>query len=151
MVKKLFSFLLRVVATVLTIIPVIYIVGRMAAVPEYKKTLVFILLAVLIQVLTVIFAENFWCDFLHVAGAVFIALTFASFLSGGVLSIADYIAGINLFGDATQVPAIVTYSIILFCGVVLAIVDCFIFKENPESSGNLIKIIKEKEQTHEKH
>lgn len=150
MVKKLFagnllSFLFRGVATVLTIIPVIYIVGHMAAVPEYKKALVFILLAVVTEVLTVIFAEKFWCDFIHVAGAVFIGLTFALFLSGGVLSIADYIAGINLFGDATQVPAIVTYSIILFCGMVLAIADCFIFKEIPASSGNQIKIIKEKE------
>lgn len=131
--KKLFadnplSFLLRAIATVLMILPVIYIVGHMAAVSEYKKALVFILLAVLAEILTVIFDKKFWCDFLHVAGAIFMALTFASFLSGGVLSIADYIAGINLFGDASQVPAIVTYSIILFCGTVLSIVDCFIFK-----------------------
>ena len=73
------------------------------------------------------------------------ALAFASFLSGGVLSIADYIAGINLFGDATQVPAIVTYSIILFCGMLLSIVDCFVYKGAPKPLKNQIEIIKEKE------
>lgn len=150
MVKKLFadnplSFLLRAIATVLIIFPVIYIVGHMAAVSEYKKTLVFIMLAVFAEVLTVIFDKKFWSDFIHVAGAVFMSFAFASFLSGGVLSIADYIAGINLFGDATQFSAIVTYSVILFCGMVMAIVDCFIFKEVPKSSGNQIKIIKVKE------
>lgn len=79
------------------------------------------------------------------AGAAFMALAFTSFLSGGVLSIADYIAGINLFGDATQVPAIVTYSIILFCGMVLSIIDCFVYKESPKPLKNQIKIIKEQE------
>ncbi|MBD5394646.1 MAG: hypothetical protein HDR71_10330 [Lachnospiraceae bacterium] len=143
--ENLISFLFRIIATILVIIPVIYTVGRMSIIPEYKKTLVFILLAVLTEILTIIFDRKFWCDFIHVAGAVFMALAFASFLSGGVLSIADYIAGINLFGDATQVPAIVTYSIILFCGMLLSIVDCFVYKGAPKPLKNQIKIIKEKE------
>lgn len=148
--KKLFtnislSLLLRAVAVILSVIPIIYVAGHMSSVPEYTKTLIFIPLAVLTEVLSVIFSRKFWCDYLHVAGAIFMALAFASFMSGGVLSIADYIAGINLFGDATQVPAIITYGIILFCGTILTIIDCFVCDESPRSSGNQIKIIKEKE------
>ncbi len=139
------SLLLRAIAVVLSVIPIIYVAGHMATVPAYTKTLIFIPLAVLAEVLTVIFARKSWCDFLHVAGAVFMALAFASFMQGGVLSIADYIAGINLFGDSTQVPAIITYGIILFCGTILSIIDCFICDEFLRSSGNQIKIIKEKE------
>jgi len=139
------SFILRALATILTIIPVVYTVSHMATISEYKSTLVFIVLAVLAEILAIVFYKKFWNDFIYVAGAIFISIAFTLFLGGGILSIADYIAGINLFGDASQVPAIMTYSIILFCGAILAIVDCFISKDFSEISGNEIKIIVEKE------
>ena len=63
------------------------------------------------------------------------AFAFASFANGGVLSVADYVAGINLFGDASQVPAIMTYGVMLLCGEILSIIDCFICKDVPFGAG----------------
>lgn len=125
--ENMVSLILRIAAMILILLPVIYTAGHIAGIPEYKKTLSFIFLTVLVEILTIVLDRKTWCEFFHVVGTVFIALAFTSFVSGGVLSIADYIAGINLFGDASQVPAIITYSIILFVGLLLSLVDCFIY------------------------
>lgn len=130
------SLILRAAAVVLMIVPVFYTAGHVAGIPEYRRTLVYIPLAVLAEILTVIFAQKPWNDYIHVAGSVFMSFAFVSFANGGVLSVADYVAGINLFGDASQVPAIMIYGVILLCGVVLSIIDCFICKEFPKKDGN---------------
>ena len=115
------SLVLRGIAIILMIIPVFYTAAYAATIPQYKRTLVYIVLAVLAEVLTVVFA--------------LMAFAFASFANGGVLSVADYVAGINLFGDASQVPAIMTYGVMLLCGEILSIIDCFICKDVPVGTG----------------
>lgn len=129
------SFILRGIAVILMIIPIFYTAAHASNIPQYKRTLVYIVLAVLAEVLTVVFAKKSWNDYIHVAGSVLMAFAFASFANGGVLSVADYVAGINLFGDASQVPAIMTYGVMLLCGVVLSIIDCFICKDVPVNAG----------------
>lgn len=129
------SLVLRGIAVILMIIPVFYTAAHVSSIPQYKRTLIYIVLAVLAEVLTVVFAQKSWNDYIHVAGSALMAFAFASFANGGVLSIADYVAGINLFGDASQVPAIMTYGVMLLCGVILSIIDCFICKEVPVSAG----------------
>lgn len=129
------SLVLRGIAVILMIIPVFYTAAHVSSIPQYKRTLIYIVLAVLAEVLTVVFAQKSWNDYIHVAGSALMAFAFASFANGGVLSVADYVAGINLFGDASQVPAIMTYGVILLCGVILSIIDCFICKEVPVSAG----------------
>lgn len=129
------SLVLRGIAVILMIIPVFYIAAHVSSILQYKRTLIYIVLAVLAEVLTVVFAQKSWNDYIHVAGSALMAFAFASFANGGVLSVADYVAGINLFGDASQVPAIMTYGVMLLCGVILSIIDCFICKEVPVSAG----------------
>lgn len=129
------SLVLRGIAVILMIIPVFYTTAHVSSIPQYKRTLIYIVLAVLAEVLTVVFAQKSWNDYIHVAGSALMAFAFASFANGGVLSVADYVAGINLFGDASQVPAIMTYGVMLLCGVILSIIDCFICKEVPVSAG----------------
>lgn len=126
------SLVLRGIAV---IIPVFYTAAHVSSILQYKRTLIYIVLAVLAEVLTVVFAQKSWNDYIHVAGSALMAFAFASFANGGVLSVADYVAGINLFGDASQVPAIMTYGVMLLCGVILSIIDCFICKEVPVSAG----------------
>lgn len=126
---------LRGIAVILMIIPVFYTAAHVSSILQYKRTLIYIVLAVLAEVLTVVFAQKSWNDYIHVAGSALMAFAFASFANGGVLSVADYVAGINLFGDASQVPAIMTYGVMLLCGVILSIIDCFICKEVPVSAG----------------
>ena len=127
------SLVLRGIAVILMIIPVFYTAAHVSSILQYKRTLIYIVLAVLAEVLTV--AQKSWNDYIHVAGSALMAFAFASFANGGVLSVADYVAGINLFGDASQVPAIMTYGVMLLCGVILSIIDCFICKEVPVSAG----------------
>jgi len=129
------SLVLRGIAVILMIIPVFYTAAHVSSIPQYKRTLIYIVLAVLAEVLTVVFAQKSWNDYIHVAGSALMAFAFASFANGGVLSVADYVAGINLFGDASQVPAIMTYGVMLLCGVILSIIDCFICKDVPVSAG----------------
>ena len=129
------SLVLRGIAVILMIIPVFYTAAHVSSIPQYKRTLIYIVLAVLAEILTVVFALKSWIDYIHVAGSALMAFAFASFANGGVLSVADYVAGINLFGDASQVPAIMTYGVMLLCGVILSIIDCFICKEVPVSAG----------------
>lgn len=129
------SLVLRGIAVILMIIPVFYTSAHVSSILQYKRTLIYIVLAVLAEVLTVVFAQKSWNDYIHVAGSALMAFAFASFANGGVLSVADYVAGINLFGDASQVPAIMTYGVMLLCGVILSIIDCFICKEVPVSAG----------------
>ena len=129
------SLVLRGIAVILMIIPVFYTAAHVSSIPQNKRTLIYIVLAVLAEVLTVVFAQKSWNDYIHVAGSALMAFAFASFANGGVLSVADYVAGINLFGDASQVPAIMTYGVMLLCGVILSIIDCFICKEVPVSAG----------------
>ena len=129
------SLVLRGIAVILMIIPVFYAAAHVSSILQYKRTLIYIVLAVLAEVLTVVFAQKSWNDYIHVAGSALMAFAFASFANGGVLSVADYVAGINLFGDASQVPAIMTYGVMLLCGVILSIIDCFICKEVPVSAG----------------
>ena len=128
------SLVLRGIAVILMIIPVFYTAAHVSSIPQYKRTLIYIVMAVLAEVLTVVFAQKSWSDYIHVAGSALMAFAFASFANGGVLSVADYVAGINLFGDASQVPAIMTYGVMLLCGVILSIIDCFICKEVPVSA-----------------
>lgn len=130
------SLVLRGIAVILMIIPVFYTAAHVSSIPQYKRTLIYIVMAVLAEVLTVVFAQKLWSDYIHVAGSALMAFAFASFANGGVLSVADYVAGINLFGDASQVPAIMTYGVMLLCGVILSIIDCFICKEVPVSAGS---------------
>lgn len=130
------SLVLRGIAVILMIIPVFYTAAHVSSIPQYKRTLIYIVMAVLAEVLTVVFAQKSWSDYIHVAGSALMAFAFASFANGGVLSVADYVAGINLFGDASQVPAIMTYGVMLLCGVILSIIDCFICKEVPVSAGS---------------
>lgn len=132
------SLILRVIAVILMIIPVFYITGHVANIPEYRRTLIYIPLAVLAEILTVVFAQKSWNDYIHVAGSILMSFAFVSFANGGVLSVADYVAGINLFGDASQVPAIMVYGVILLCGVIVSIIECFICKEFPKDNGNQI-------------
>ena len=129
------SLVLRGIAVILMIIPVFYTAAHVSSILQYKRTLIYIVLAVLAEVLIVVFAQKSWNDYIHVAGSALMAFAFASFANGGVLSVADYVAGINLFGDASQVPAIMTYGVMLLCGVILSIIDCFICKEVPVSAG----------------
>ncbi len=129
------SLVLRGIAVILMIIPVFYTAAHVSSILQYKRTLIYIVLAVLAEVLAVVFAQKSWNDYIHVAGSALMAFAFASFANGGVLSVADYVAGINLFGDASQVPAIMTYGVMLLCGVILSIIDCFICKEVPVSAG----------------
>ena len=129
------SLVLRGIAVILMIIPVFYTAAHVSSILQYKRTLIYIVLAVLAEVLTVVFAQKSWNDYIQVAGPALMAFAFASFANGGVLSVADYVAGINLFGDASQVPAIMTYGVMLLCGVILSIIDCFICKEVPVSAG----------------
>ena len=129
------SLVLRGIAVILMIIPVFYTAAHVSSIPQYKRTLIYIVLAVLAEVLTVVFAQKSWNDYIHVACSALMAFAFASFANGGVLSVADYVAGINLFGDASQVPAIMTYGVMLLCGVILSIIDCFICKDVPVSAG----------------
>lgn len=137
--KKLFSeisisLLLRIGAVLFAVVPVLYIVGHVSSIPQYRRTLIYIVLTIIAEVLMVTLKQKKWNDVLHVAGAVFLALAFASFANGGVLSVADYIAGINLFGDASQVPAIFAYGSFLLCAEILAIVDCFLCNDFPKKS-----------------
>ena len=126
------SLVLRGIAVILMIIPVFYTAAHVSSIPQYKRTLIYIVMAVLAEVLTVVFAQKSWSDYIHVVGSALMAFAFASFANGGVLSVADYVAGIKLFGDASQVPAIMTYGVMLLCGVILSIIDCFIYKDIPK-------------------
>ena len=83
------SLVLRGIAVILMIIPVFYTAAHVSSILQYKRTLIYIVLAVLAEVLTVVFAQKSWNDYIHVAGSALMAFAFASFANGGVLSVAD--------------------------------------------------------------
>ena len=52
------SLVLRGIAVILMIIPVFYTAAHVSSIPQYKRTLIYIVLAVLAEVLTVYLHKN---------------------------------------------------------------------------------------------
>jgi len=109
----------------LLVIPIPYVAGHISTVPEYQPTLVFIALSLAADVAHWFLGEKGRLDFLILVSVTLKALSFAFFALGGVLSVADYVAKIHLFGDSTQFGAIMAYGVMLLCGTVTNIVRCF--------------------------
>lgn len=116
----------NVVLILLAVIPIFYMVSLASKIPEYPWAIGFTILGIITESLLLAFPKKWFSDYIMIAGALILSAAFSSFLMGGVLSIADYIAGVNFWGDATQVPAIITYSCMLFFSACLSVVNCYI-------------------------
>lgn len=119
------SFYLRILSSVLAIVPVFYIVAMIKGITEYPYALCFIVLGVATEIALLFIKNKKISDFLAIAGTAFLALAMSFFLLGGVLSIADYVEGINFFGDASQFPAIMIYTSSLFISSALSVATCW--------------------------
>ncbi len=123
--KKVSAYLF-IVSLILAIVPVIYVLGKVNTVSEYLPTLIFIALSVAVDLAIVFLPVKIAKDILLIISALLKSLAFSFFMLGGVLSLADYIAKINLFGDASQVPFIIIYGVALLISAGTAIADCYI-------------------------
>lgn len=133
--SRTISFYLRAAALVLAIVPLFYMGARSTIETEYVTALVFGVLAVAAHAVTFVFENKSWSDYIELAASIFVAAEFSVFLTGGVLSVVDYIYGINFWGDATQVPAIIGYGVVLFISAALSIACCFMSKAYEKKAG----------------
>lgn len=120
------SFWLRIVAIILVIIPIGYTASLAGSIPEYPAAIAFMVLAAITEILLFVFPKNPFTDYIAIAGVVFLALAFSFFALGGVLSVSDYIAGVNFWGDRTQFPAIMAYGALLLASTCLGTANCFL-------------------------
>lgn len=122
------SFYLRLAATVLAFVPIVYMATRIETEPKYIWAVVCAALAVAAHV-ALMFTENrAWSDFIEIAVAALIAAEFSLFVAGGVLDVVDYVFQINFWGDASQFGSIVAYAIIIFISMGLSVASCFMNK-----------------------
>lgn len=131
MIKKMLQerpvrFCLRIVMILLAGIPVFYMTGLAGSIKEYPWAIGFSVLGIIVEALLLFLPDKKYSDYIMIVGAVTLALAFSFFLMGGVLSVADYIAGVNFWGDATQFSSIVTYGVMLFGSACLSVVSCYI-------------------------
>ncbi len=117
--------ILGIVSFLLLIIPIPYVATHIPTVPEYLPALVFIALSLAADVAHWFLGGREKLDFLILVSVALKALAFAFFALGGVLSVADYVAKIHLFGDSSQFGAIMVYGVMLLCGAITNIVWCF--------------------------
>ena len=118
--------ILGIVSFLLLVIPIPYVAIHISTVPEYQLTLVFIVLSLAADVAHWFLGGREKLDFLILVSVALKALSFAFFALGGVLSVADYVAKIHLFGDSSQFGAIMAFGVMLLCGTITNIVRCFI-------------------------
>ena len=123
--EKPVSFCLRIMMILLAAIPIFYMAGLSGSIKEYPWAIGFSVLGIIAEVLLFLLPDKKYSDYIMIGGAAVLALAFSFFLMGGVLSIADYIAGVNFWGDATQFSSIVTYGVMLFGSACLSVVSCY--------------------------
>lgn len=128
------SFYLRLAATVLAFVPIVYMATRIEIEPKYIGAVVCAALAVAAHV-ALMFTENRqWSDFIEIAVAALTAAEFSLFIAGGVLDVVDYVFQINFWGEASQFGSILTYAIIIFISMGLSVASCFMNKAYEKKS-----------------
>ncbi len=124
----LLSQILSILQILLAAIPLVYQFQMAGKISEYTYSIAIALLSILIVVLLLILPQKAYHDYLQIAGAVLTACSACMFFTGGLLSLADWIADVNFWGDATQAPAIIVYGCMMICGTILGVVNCYIKK-----------------------
>ncbi|MBO4990377.1 MAG: hypothetical protein J6D37_08615 [Clostridia bacterium] len=127
-------FWLRIVMMVFAVAPIVYMIGRSGVESKYILSVVFAGLALVAQILACVFEKKRGGDYIELAGVVLLCSEFATFLSAGILSIVDFIYGINFWGDATQFPFILIFGLLLLAATVISVVCCFLGKTNEKNS-----------------
>lgn len=123
--SRTISFYLRIVAAVLALVPLFYMGTRITIESEYIGAIVCGVLGIAVHIAAFFFEGKSWSDYMQLAGTILLAAEFSIFLSGGALSVVDYIYGINFWGDSTQMFAIIGYGIVLFIGAALSVAACY--------------------------
>ncbi len=127
--NKTTAFYLRLAVIVLSIIPIFYaanVGSPMKEVPkEYTGTIICLIVGILLSVLELFLDGNRYCGYVALATSAVLSLAFMFFLSGGLLSIIDYVHKIIMWGDATQFGSIVLNASVLFVGMSLSIATCW--------------------------
>lgn len=126
---KLPRFWLQVLSLILCVVPIAYMFGKIETCPEYVAAIVFAFLAIVAEVALFIFHGKKFSGFIALGCVILLALSMCYFMCGGVLSVVDYIYGINLFGDSSQFGSIIAYSAVFGIAVISGIVCCFFVKE----------------------
>lgn len=120
------GFFLRILSIILAIPSACYAVFFLDTIPEYPWAIAFCAVGVLLEALLFFLHKRPFSDCVEVAGTAFLTLAACFFLLGGVLSIADYVAGVHIWGDASQFGAIVSLSVTAFCASMLGVSNCFL-------------------------
>lgn len=127
--NKTIGFYIRIAVVILAVIPIFYAanVGNpMKEVPlEYTGTIVCLIIGILLSVAELFLDGNRYCCYIALVVSVVFSLAFMFFLSGGLLSVIDYIHKIIMWGDATQFKAIMANGLILIICVGLSIATCW--------------------------
>ncbi|MDE6260540.1 MAG: hypothetical protein K2M42_06725 [Oscillospiraceae bacterium] len=124
--KRSVKSCLGIVSAVLAVVPIVYLVGHAGKIAEYPAVIVFAVLGALAEIAAIFARGKHLGDYIDLVGGILLSLAFALFLRGGALSIADYFARVNFWGDATQFPAIMGYSGVFFLSMVLGVVNCYL-------------------------
>ncbi len=126
--KGIMSFILSLAQILLAAIPLIYQFQMAEKISEYTCSIAASCIGILAITLLWLTRQRILCDYLQIAGTVFIAVGLCFFMAGGVLSLADWISDVNFWGDATQAPAIITYGCMMVCSTATGVVNCYIKK-----------------------
>lgn len=127
-------FWLRVVTMIFAVAPIVYMIGRIEFERKYLISVILAGLAFVAQILSCVFEKKRGGDYIELAGVILLCAEFAVFISAGILSIVDFIYGINFWGDATQFPFILTFGLLLLAATVISVVCCFLGKTNEKNS-----------------
>lgn len=126
--ERTLSFYLRLVVIILALVPLFYMGTRLTIETEYVGALICGVLGIAAHIAVLFLEKKSWVDYLELAGTICLTVELGMFLAGGCLSVVDYIYGINFWGDATQVPSIIGYGVVLFVGMVLSVVISYLGK-----------------------
>lgn len=120
--------LLKAIYSILVIIPAVYTLIKIKVAPEYLYAVLCMVAGLALGVVSIVFVDKKWSVYTRWLATIAIAGAATFFLLGGSLSIADWVSGIHLFGDATQVPVIFAFTGLLIASGIVSIVDNFLFE-----------------------
>lgn len=120
--NKAAGFYFLVVACVLAVVSFVYYITWAQGLSAVSSVIAAGLLAGIAVNVLLLFFDN---DFLVIALTVLYGVAVSQLLVDSVGSFADALQGIVMFGDPTQVGTIISISMLILCGVVMAIISGF--------------------------
>ena len=118
--------ILRLIAVLLVAIPIVYSIGRIHQDSAFGIVVFYIIMSVVAEGVLVVLPDNKFADYCEIIGAVAAAFALSFFIAGGLLDFSDWVAGVNFWGDSTQAPSIITYTIMLLSSTLISTVNSFI-------------------------